>query len=80
MVDMMTFEDQMTWLYIGVPLWALAIFLHFFWRGGKNLPLDVIYLRKKYLSLQPVISANMEKIIPIGEMYVYPVRGIRAGA
>jgi len=44
------------------------------------VPLDVLALRKKYKSLSPPIASNEEKLIPIAEMYVYPVRGIRAGA
>ena len=32
----------------------------------------------KYLSLSPPIKSKDEKNVPIAEMYIYPVRGIRA--
>jgi len=62
-----------------VPLWTIAIYIRCF-RRKKTISLDVVALRNKYLSLQPPIPRSKEKLIPIREMYIYPVRGVRAGA
>ena len=51
-----------------------------YYQKPNPIPLDVLALRKKYLSLQPPIKRSSEMMVPITEMYVYPIRGIRAGA
>lgn len=64
------------WLFIGIPIWAIGIYLRM--NYSNSLSLDVILLRNKYVSLSPPIDKIKEKLLPICEMYVYPVRGIRA--
>ena len=36
-------------------------------------------VRKRYKSVKESLNASEEKRVPISEMYVYPIRGIRAG-
>ena len=37
-------------------------------------------IRRKYKSARTPIKATEEKRVPITKMYVYPIRGIRAGS
>jgi len=75
--DTFTRDALWPWVFVAVPLWAVAIYVRLY-NPVKSVPMDVMVLRKKYLSLQPPIHKSQEKLLPICEMYVYPVRGIRA--
>ena len=73
-------EDAiLPWMCIALPLWGYYFYLRFY-NPVPKVPLDILALRNKYLSLSPPITSNEEIMIPIQEMYVYPVRGVRAGA
>ena len=78
-LETFTYDDPWPWIYLCVPLWSLAIYLRLY-HAPKRVPMDVMALRSKYLSLQQPIPRSQEKLIPIAEMYIYPVRGVRAGA
>ena len=79
MIDYFNSMSTTSWLLMASVLWGIYIYLALYWKKNP-VPMDVRELRRKYKSLQPVIASGDEKVIPIAEMYVYPVRGIRAGA
>ena len=79
----------MNWVYVA---WVFAFFQIVLFTAGAYLkwfrPLpkkneDIIFilaLRKRYKSAKKPIHSSDEKLIPISEMYVYPIRGMRAGS
>ena len=54
-LDFFQWDNPWAWIYVGIPLWSAVFYLYCIDNRKKPLPLDVIFLRKKYLSLSPPI-------------------------
>ena len=74
-----TLDRELPWVCLAVPLWGFYFYKKY-WQSPVEIPLDVLALRKKYLSLSPPMPRSKEFMVPMCEMYIYPVRGVRAGA
>ena len=62
-----------------MPLWIYIIYKKCLKTYGEE-DNSFLVLREKYLSLQAPIHQSKEFNVAMAEMYVYPVRGIRAAA
>ena len=68
-------------ILIGIPIWTICIMIKLYRTMWVNESVNIdkgTTIKQKYKSLRPPIHSSKEIKVPMIEMWIYPIRGVRA--
>ena len=78
-----SFDEDAFWpimVFFGLPVWLICIWYKLNMMKQAGIKDEVRFMKQKYKSLTPLLPKSKEVKVPIKEMWVFPIRGVRAKA